>query len=136
MLALRLRGRLFEPHHGHWYVSVSKTADYWFSPGNILTWLTNCCETSLSPQVNVFYWPFQGDASFVGHFCDLCFLFVRLSCLFIAALWSPAGKGLTSWLSCLWCFIVFCHFPMRCSGSDVVLGCIDSWILSYFGTLK
>ena len=24
-----------------------------------------------------------------------------LSCMFIAALWSPAGKGLTSWLSCV-----------------------------------
>ena len=31
----------------------------------------------------------------------LCFLFFMLSCLFIAALWSPAGKGLTSWLSCM-----------------------------------
>ena len=29
------------------------------------------------------------------------------SYLFVVALWSPAGKGLTSWLSCLWCFIVF-----------------------------
>ena len=26
---------------------------------------------------------------------------VMLSCLFLAALWSPAGKGLTSWLSCM-----------------------------------
>ena len=35
-------------------------------------------------------------------FCEsflLCFVFVMLSCLFIAALWSPAGKELTSWLS-------------------------------------
>ena len=30
-----------------------------------------------------------------------------LSCLFNAALWSPAGKGLTSWLSCVWCFVTF-----------------------------
>ena len=30
----------------------------------------------------------------VGHFCYLCFVFVMLSYLFIAALWSPAGKGL------------------------------------------
>ena len=27
-----------------------------------------------------------------------------ISCLFLATLWSPAGKGLTSWLSCIWCF--------------------------------
>ena len=29
-----------------------------------------------------------------------------ISCLFIAALWSPAGQGLASWLSCMWCFHV------------------------------
>ena len=29
----------------------------------------------------------------------LCFVFLMLSRLFIAALWSPAEKGLTSWLS-------------------------------------
>ena len=41
------------------------------------------------------------SASFVDHFCYLCFVFVIISCLFIAALWSPTGKGLTSWLSCM-----------------------------------
>ena len=30
--------------------------------------------------------------------CYLCLVFFMLSCLSIAALWSPAGKGLTSWL--------------------------------------
>ena len=28
----------------------------------------------------------------------LCLVFLMLLCLFIAALWSPAGKRLTSWL--------------------------------------
>ena len=28
----------------------------------------------------------------------LCLVFLMLLCLFIAALWSPSGKGLTSWL--------------------------------------
>ena len=32
---------------------------------------------------------------------------VVLSCLFCVALWSPAGKGLTSWLSSLLCFVIF-----------------------------
>ena len=36
----------------------------------------------------------------------LCFVFLMLLCLFIAALWSPAGKGLASWLL-LVMFIVF-----------------------------
>ena len=34
----------------------------------------------------------------MDHLCYLCLVFVMLSCLFIAAVWSPAGKGLTSWL--------------------------------------
>ena len=33
------------------------------------------------------------------HLYYLCLVFVMLSHLFIAPLWSPAGKGLTSWLS-------------------------------------
>ena len=45
--------------------------------------------------------------------------------LFIAALWSPAGKGLTSWLL-LVMFIAFCCFPMGYPGSGVLLDCIVS----------
>ena len=30
--------------------------------------------------------------------CYLCLVFVMLLRLFIASLWSPEGKGLTSWL--------------------------------------
>ena len=62
----------------------------------------------------------------MDHFCYLYLLFVMLSYLFNAALRSPAGKGLTPWLSCVWCFVVFCHFPMWCPGSGEVLDCIDS----------
>ena len=37
-----------------------------------------------------------------------CYLFhVCLVCLFLAAVWSSAGKGLTSLLSCMLCFLVF-----------------------------
>ena len=42
----------------------------------------------------------------MDHFCFLCLVFLMLSRLFIAAVWSPAGKGLTSWLL-LVMFIVF-----------------------------
>ena len=31
--------------------------------------------------------------------CYFCLVFVMLSRLFIDALWSPAGKGMTFWLS-------------------------------------
>ena len=34
----------------------------------------------------------------MDHLCYLCLVFAMLSRLFIAALWSLEGKGLTSWL--------------------------------------
>ena len=34
----------------------------------------------------------------MDHLCYLCLVFVMLSLLLIASLWSPEGKGLTSWL--------------------------------------
>ena len=42
-----------------------------------------------------FYGLFQGGTSFVDRLYLLCHVFLMLSRLFIAALWSPAGKGLT-----------------------------------------
>ena len=42
----------------------------------------------------------------MDHLCFLCLLFLVLLPLFIDALWSPAGKGLASWLL-LVMFIVF-----------------------------
>ena len=41
----------------------------------------------------------HGDRSFVDHLCYLCTVIVMLWLLFIAALWSSDGIGLTSWLS-------------------------------------
>ena len=61
----------------------------------------------------------------MDHLYYLCLVFVMLSPLFIAALWPPAGKGLTSWLLFV-TFIVFYYFPMRYPGSGVVLDCIVS----------
>ena len=44
----------------------------------------------------------------VGIIFTYCFhMFDMFSCLFFTALWSPAGKGLPSWQSCAWCFVVF-----------------------------
>ena len=41
---------------------------------------------------------------------------------------------LTSWFSCVWCFLVFCHFSIWCPGSGVVLDYIDSWYMQNFLT--
>ena len=58
--------------------------------------------------------------------CYLCFMSVMLSCLLFAALWSPDGKGMTSWLSPEYdVFLCFCHFPMWRPGSGVVLDCLS-----------
>ena len=47
----------------------------------------------------------------MDHLCYLCLVFVMLSRPFIAALWSPAGKGLTSWLSFVMFNSIFVTFP-------------------------
>ena len=82
------------------------------------------------PSSKIFYWPFQGGTSFVDLLCYCSVLCLLCLCarLFICALWSPAGKGLTSWLS----FVVstvslsLSHWYL---GLGVVLDCIDSWSL-------
>ena len=44
----------------------------------------------------------------MDHMCNLCFVFVIFSRPFIAALYSPAGKGLTPWLLFLM-FLLISH---------------------------
>ena len=80
------------------------------------------------PSSIIFYCPLLGGTSFV----DLLWVFSALCLLclctrqFICALWSPAGKGLTSWLSFVVysCgFVTFHLYPE----SGVVLDCIGTW---------
>ena len=40
-------------------------------------------------------------------FCFLCFVSVMLFYLFNADVFSSAGEGLTSWLFCVLCFLVY-----------------------------
>ena len=54
----------------------------------------------------------------------LCFFLSCVARLFICALWSPAGKRLTSWLSFVVsnCYLSLSHcYP----GAGVVLNCVD-----------
>ena len=53
----------------------------------------------------------------------LCPVSVMLSCLFNAALWSPAGERVDL-LALLCVVLLLFHFPMWCPGSGVVLNCI------------
>ena len=83
-----------------------------------------------TPSSKIFYWRFQGGTSFVDLLCFCSVLCLLCLCvrLFICALWSPARKGLASWLS-----FVVSSVSLSLShwypGSGVVLDCIDSWSL-------
>ena len=65
----------------------------------------------------------------------LCFSVLCLLCLcvrlFICALWSPAGKGLTSWLLFVVSNCEFVTFPLV---SGVIVSIPDICTLTYFGT--
>ena len=63
---------------------------------------------------------FWGE-SFVDHLCFLCLVFLMLSRLFIAALWSADLLALVGDSYC-----IFVYFPMWYPGSGVVLDCIFS----------
>ena len=65
----------------------------------------------------------------MDHLC-----FVILLRLFIAALWSPTGKGLTSWLSFVMFNCVFVTFPCGIFGMvwNLIVSIPDFCQLSYF----
>ena len=71
----------------------------------------------------------------MDHLCYLCLVFVMLSRLFIAALWSPSVKGLTSWLLFVMFNCVFVTFPCGILGQVWYLNVSISDLCrhSYFG---
>ena len=95
-------------------------------------------ETGLGPPVKYFNWPFQGGTSLVDHLCYFCIVFVMLPHLLIAALWSPAGKGLTSWLSFVVLNCVVLTFPFGILGQVwyLIVSIPDLCPLSYFHTVR
>ena len=68
------------------------------------------------------------------HLRYLCLVFVMFSRLFMAALWSPAGKGLTSWLLFVMSNFDFVNFPCAILGQVWYLIVLipDLCSLSYF----
>ena len=54
--------------------------------------------------------------------------------LFICALWSPAGKGLTSWLSFSVSSVSLCHFPIGILGQVwyLIVSIPDLCTITYF----
>ena len=89
---------------------------------------------------------------FVDHLCYLCLVFclivsnpdlcplsyfVILLCLFMSALWSPAGKGLTSWISFVMFNCVFVSFLHGILGQVwyLIVSILDLYQLSYFDSI-
>ena len=67
--------------------------------------------------MQMFNLSFKASASFVDHLCYFCLVLLCFYArLFVDALWSPAGKGLISWLL----------FVM--SNCDVVTFPLVSWV--------
>ena len=72
----------------------------------------------------------------MNYLCYLCIVFVMLSGLFIAALWSPAGKWLTSWLLFVMCISIFVTFQCGILGQVwyLIISITDLCCLCYFAT--
>ena len=79
-------------------------------------------ETGLSPAVK--YFTDHSGAMWILFFSVL-WLLCLCARLFNCALWSPAGKGLTYWLSFVVSGCDLVTFPLY-PGSSAVLDCIDS----------
>ena len=71
----------------------------------------------LKPSSKIFYWPFQVSLLlWIIYVISVLFLLCFRARLFIDALWSPAGKGPTSWLSFVISNSESCHFPIGILG--------------------
>ena len=73
----------------------------------------------------------QGGTSLVDHLCYFYIVFVMLLRLLIAALWSPAGKGLTSLLSFVVLNCAVVTFPFGILGQVYRFQIFAPFLLSY-----
>ena len=66
----------------------------------------------------------------MDHFCYLCFVFAMFSCLFVVAMWSPAGMVLL----CVMFYCDFVIFPCVVLGQvcALIVSSSDLCLLSYF----
>ena len=70
----------------------------------------------------------------MDHLCYLCLVFVMLLRLVIAALWSPVGKGLTSWLLFVTFNCIFITFLCASTGQvwHLIVSIPDLYHLTFF----
>ena len=99
-----------------------------FTGIHLNTWKYNVCGIKLEAKVmRLHKIRVPRRYFFCGSFMFLFCLVFAMFCarLFICALWSPAGKGLTSWLSFVVSTVTL-SLSHGYPGSGVVLNCIDS----------
>ena len=97
------------------YAALVSTIHDAFTFISIFKGQIKACDIDLfKPSSKIYYWQFQGGTSFVDLlcFCSVLCLLCLCARLFICALWSPAGKGLTSWLSFVVSNCEFVTFPL------------------------
>ena len=88
------------------------------------------------PSSKIFYWLVQGGTSFVYllFFCSVLCLLCLCARLIICALLSPAGKGLTSWLSFVVPNCEFVTFPLVSWVWFLIVSIPDLCTLTYFNS--
>ena len=117
----------------YFFISFLCTRRWFFN--KLVTWSTSELRVRMVPwnmfQLSSNYFTDRSKAVLLlwilSVICVL-FVFVILSCLFLAALWSPAGKGPADLLVLL-CMIISCVLSLFCPLSGVVRYCIDYWSL-------
>ena len=74
----------------------------------------------------------------MNHLCYFCLVFVMLSRLSIAGLWSPTGKELTYWLLFVMSYCDFVTFPCGILGQVryFIVLILDLCHLSYFNSAR
>ena len=80
----------------------------------------------IDPVSAVYYKGGGGSGWLCAYQIDyVIYIYIESAVICICALWSPAGKGLTSWLSFVVSTVSLSLYH-RYPGSGVVLNCIDS----------
>ena len=72
----------------------------------------------------------------MAHLCYLCLVFTMLACLFIAALWSPEGKGPLVLVCDVHCDFVTFPFGILGHVWYLIVSIPDPCCLSYFALLS
>ena len=93
-------------HHEKHFRELDLILDQWFRRFCFKDFLSRALVALVFSRVNYFYWPSKAVLLLwiICVICVLCLSCVRVCSL--PALWSPEGKGLTSWLWCVMFIVI------------------------------